>query len=118
MLSIRLRIAILVGIVLYFAFIIRLIHKKTLNLKYALLWFLTGIAMVIVMLFPGIAGGFSYLLGIRLPINAVFIIGGFFCLTIILSLTAIVSKQTERIRDLTQKIALLDKELRELKKDA
>lgn len=117
MLSIRLRIAIMVGLVLYFVFIIRLIHKKTLNLKYALLWFLTGIAMVIVMLFPGIAGWVSGLLGISLPVNAVVFIGGFFCLAIILSLTAIVSKQTMRIRDLAQKISFLEKEIRDLRKD-
>lgn len=113
MLSIQLRLAITIGLIFYFIFIVHLIHKKTLNLKYALLWLLAGTLMFIVVLFPAIAGWVAKCLGIRTIVNAVFVIGGFFCLAIILSLTSIVSKQTERIRDLTQKLALLDKELRE-----
>ena len=94
------------------SFIIRLIQNKTLNLKYTLLWFLTGVAILIVMICPQIANVVAELLGIHLPINAVFFIGGLFCLAIILSLTIIVSKQTERIRYLAQQLALLEKEVR------
>ena len=112
MLAIQLRIVIMIALIAYFAFIIRLIQNKTLNLKYTLLWFLTGVAILIVMICPQIANVVAELLGIHLPINAVFVIGGLFCLAIILSLTIIVSKQTERIRYLAQQLALLEKEVR------
>ena len=117
MLAIQLRVTILIAVILYFTIIVKMINNKTLNLKYTLLWILPGIIMLVVMLFPEIAGKVANLLGISLAINAVLFIGGFFVLVIILSLTAIVSKQTTRIRDLTQKLAILEKDLRDLKEN-
>lgn len=117
MIAIQLRISITIALIIYFTIIVKLINNKTLNLKYTLLWILTGMIMLVVMLFPEVAEEIAHLLGISLASNAVLFIGGFFALVIILSLTAIVSKQTTRIRDLAQKLAIIEKDFRELKEN-
>ena len=55
-------------------------------------------------------------MGIELPINGLFTIGIGFIIMILMSLTAIVSGQKKEIRILIQKMALLEKRIRELEK--
>lgn len=73
--------------------------------------------MLIVAIFPQIFDWLSRLLGIASVVNTVFVLEGLFVLLILLSLTSIVSLQTNRIRKLTQIQALLGRRIRELEED-
>ena len=88
-----------------------------LSLKYTLLWLFSGFAMGILVLFPGLLDAFVKAVGIETPMYGLFVFAIFFILVIAMSLTAIVSKQTERIKDLAQDNAVLEKRVRELEKD-
>ena len=102
MISTTLRIAMLVAVAVYFYLVLRLLKKKSLNLKYTLLWLLSGIIMLILAVFPQILNGFATAVGIYEPTNALFAVI-FFCIIIILmSLTAIVSKLNEKSKRLIQ----------------
>ena len=90
--------------------------KKMLSLKYTLLWLFSGFAMGILVLFPGLLDAFVKAVGIETPMYGLFVFAIFFILVIAMSLTAIVSKQTERIKDLAQDNAVLEKRVRELEK--
>lgn len=114
--SIYLRILLGITVIVYFWCIIYFIKKKMLTLKYILLWLFSGIIMGILVLFPELLTIFVELVGIETPMYGLFLVGIFFSLLISMSLTAIVSKQTERIKNLTQNSAMLEKRIRELEK--
>ena len=52
----------------------------------------------------------SEIVGIAVPINMVFFLGFCFLLLIVFELTQVISKMSEHIKYLAQKIALLEKE--------
>lgn len=97
--------------------ILHFMKKKMLSLKYTLLWLFSGFVMGILVLFPGLLDAFVKAVGIETPMYGLFVFAIFFILVIAMSLTAIVSKQTERIKDLAQDNAVLEKRVRELEKD-
>jgi len=114
--NITLRIFLVFAIFIYLGIIIYLLKKKKLNLKYTLLWLFSALAMLIVTVFPQIINLIANVVGIVAPANLVFVIEGMFVLLILLSLTAIVSHLTNRVYCLTQKLALVEKRVRELEK--
>lgn len=104
------------GLCVYFLVIIYLLKKRVLSLKYTLLWLFTGIVLLVVAIWPEIFDVIIRLMGIELPVNAVFLLTIGFLYMIVMSITAIVSKQTEQIKVLIQSVALLEKQVREMEK--
>ena len=117
MISRTLQIVMLLAVAVYFILLYLLLKKRSLHLKYTLLWIFSGVLMLALAVFPHLLDWFAALIGIYEPTNALFSLI-FFCIIIILmSLTAIVSKQNERIKRLAQAVALLEKRVRELEKE-
>lgn len=114
MLSATLRAAILVAILGYFVILVVLLKQKRLTLRYTLLWLFSGLVMLLLSIFPQLLNGITRLLGIQLQSNALFAMLFFCVLMILVSLTSIISKQNESIKQLTQYTALLEKRIREL----
>lgn len=110
----QLRILLGIAVVLYFLLILHFIKKKMLALKYILIWLFAGVGMALLLLFPKLLTLFVWVVGIESPMNGLFAFGIFFILIISMSLTAIVSKQTERIKNLAQENAMLEKRVREI----
>ena len=118
MLSTRLHILMLAAVCVYFLIVFHLLKKKTLNLKYTLLWLISGIIMLVLAIFPRVLSLFSALIGVYDVTNALFAVV-FFCVIIVLmSLTAIVSKLNEKSKNLIQSVALLEKRVRELEEES
>lgn len=114
MISSTLRVFMLIAIAIYFALLVMLLKKKSLSLKYTILWLFAGLLMLILAIWPGILGWFAAVVGIELPVNALFAIM-FFCMIIILvSMTSIVSKLNAKVTELAQQQAILEKRVREL----
>ena len=111
-----LRVTLGIIIILYFYLVIHFVKRKMLALKYTLLWLFSGMVMGILLLFPQCLEIFVDVVGIETPIYGLFMAGIFFSMLLAMSLTAIVSRQTERIRKLAQYNALLEKRVRELKR--
>ncbi len=107
----------IIGTILYFIVILSFLRKKSMTLKYSLLWILGGIVMLIAAIFPGTMVFVSNLLGIELASNAVFALGLFFLMLILMSMTSIVSIQSEKIKRMTQAMALMEKRIRELEEE-
>ncbi|MBR5337735.1 MAG: DUF2304 domain-containing protein [Lachnospiraceae bacterium] len=115
--STTLRIVLLIGIVLYFAVLVGLLRVRRLQLKYTLLWMLMGIFFLLMVIFPGILEGIRDLLGFQDNMNTLFVIMIGFLILLIMSVTSIVSGQSEKIKELAQENALLEKRIRELEGD-
>lgn len=116
MMTMLFRIILLIGVLLYLTFILVLMRKGRMSLKYSLIWFLSGIILLVCALFPQVIRFFTQLIGVYSEANAVFFIGVCFLILIVLSLTSIASGQSERIRSLVQTQAILEKRVRELEK--
>lgn len=114
MISMKLQILMLLAVAVYFLLLWYLLRKRSLNLKYTLLWIFSGAVMLVMSAFPQILSWLSEKVDIQAPTNALFAIM-FFCVIIILmSLTAIVSKLNNKSKRLIQTIAMLEKRVREL----
>lgn len=112
-----LRIILLIGIVLYYVIIVSLLKKQRLALKYTLLWLAMGICMLILVAFPTSLDFIRRVCGFVDAMNALYVCAFAFVFILLMSLTGIVSKQSDRIRCLIQDNALLEKRLRELENE-
>lgn len=113
----RLQILIIALTFITLGVLIEKIRTKKLLLQYSLSWLSVLLVLLIVALFPKVLDFLSALAGIAIPMNMVFFLGFCFCLLIIFELTQAVSKMSEQIKELTQKIALLEKKITEQERD-
>lgn len=113
--SLKLQVVIAIGAIAAILCIGNLVRIRRLELKYALIWFLVGILLLIFDLFPGLLPVMSQALGITLPINMLTFLGLLFVLMIIFSQTIIISNLTRKCQRLTQEVGLLYKKVDDLK---
>lgn len=102
----------------FMAYVLRLVSKGRLTLKYSLLWLALSVVMLLICLFSKQVGDFTYLLGFKVFSNFVFVAGLCFLLIITLALSSIVSKQASAIKTLTQRLALAEKQIEELRESS
>lgn len=114
--GLKLQIIIAVIVCLGIAYIINLIRKNRLELKYALSWLIVAAIVLVLNCFPNLMVILAEALGIASPVNMMFFVGFLFSLVIILTLTITVSAAQVRVKRLNQKIALLEKRIGELEK--
>lgn len=116
MLPRRLTITLILAVVVFFAVVLWLLKKRRLALKYTLLWFLTGFLLMLLVAFPGLMSRLASIVGIQSRMNALYIFLIAFLIILVLSLTSIASRQTDRIRSLAQAMAVLEEKVRKLEK--
>ena len=111
------RLQIIVGIIIFIGLIgiFYMIHRRKLNLKYALLWIFAGSIVLILDIFPEFLGIIARFLGIELPINMLFFLGFCFLILLVFGLTTKVSKMSDEVKRLTQEIAILKYDIEEWK---
>lgn len=112
----ELQIFLFIGVVCYFIILFYLLKHRRFTLKYSLAWLLSGVVMLVALLFPDLILSLTRFVGIETPVNLVFVLCGMVVLLILLSVTAIITKLNRQIHRLTQTQALLEKRLRELEK--
>ncbi|MDO4197474.1 MAG: DUF2304 domain-containing protein [Erysipelotrichaceae bacterium] len=114
--SISLRIGLLLASLMVFILIIVTVIKKRLNIKYSIVWLLWALLALFMAIYPTSFYFLASVLGIELPVNAVFLvmIGLLYALTFYVY--CMISKHNEEIISLTYEISALKKELEDLKK--
>lgn len=113
----RIQIIIALIIILTLIWIIFMIQKKRIGLKYSLTWIFLLILSLFLDIYPSTLSACSKLLGISLPSNMVFMVGIIFLTVVIFSLTVSVSRLSDKSTKLTQEIALLREEIQQIKKE-
>ena len=103
-------------VICYFIVILYFLKKKALNLKYMLLWLVAGVVMGVLVAVPELLTRIIHIFGIQDNMNGLFIFAIGFVIMILLSLTSIASRQNQKIRTLTQELAILEKRVRDLEK--
>lgn len=111
--NIKIQIIIAIGILVALGIIVNMIRRKKLELRYALVWLAVGTSILILDCFPELIAWLSEKVGIESPVNMLFFFGFCFALVIIFVLTMAMSRMSIRIKELTQAIALYEKETKE-----
>jgi hypothetical protein len=93
--------------------IFELMRSRRLQERYALLWLLTGIVMLVLALWRSALNRIAELVGIAYPPSALFVMGSFFILVVLLHYSTVISKLSEQNIKLAQRIALLEARLGE-----
>lgn len=89
-------------------YVVHLVASDRLLLKYSLLWFFLALLLLVAAIFPEALFSLAFLSGFETPANFIFFLGLFCLMAIALSLSVIVSRQATRIKNLTQRLALLE----------
>lgn len=108
------RLLVAAACVLLLCYVIYLVSRERLLLKYSLLWLLLAIVVSLCAIFPDPVFTLARLCGFTLSSNFIFMLGIFFLMLIGLSLSVIVSKQVTSVKNLTQRLAIVEKELLDL----
>ena len=114
MLPIRLKVSLMAAVLVFFIIVLSMLKRRRLALKYTLLWLLTGVVMLIFVVFPELLQSLAGFIGAQTLMNTLYLLIIGFILVLLMMLTSIVSKQTERIAFLAQANAILEKRVREL----
>ena len=96
---------VLLGLIVY------LIRKRKLREEYALLWLAVGAGVIVLAVWYGLLEWITQLIGAVDPTSTLFIFSLIFLLIISIHFSVVNSKMKDQIRDLTQEIAMLRREV-------
>ncbi len=100
--------------VLFLYATIYFIRKKGLDLYHSIMWFVGAAVLLIVALIPQPVVALAGLIGVETPSNFVFFILIAFLLLTSVSMSAAISRQHNRIKQLVQSLAILENRLEKL----
>jgi hypothetical protein len=100
------------GILLLVVF--ELVRRRRLMERYALLWLLSGIVLLILSTFRGLLEDAARITGIEYPPSALFFIAFAFVLVLLLHFSVAVSRLADQSKVLAQRLALLEKRVRDV----
>ena len=104
----KFQLILIAGIILILLFILNMIRKRKLELKYSLVWLVVMVVLLILACMPEKLHDIANALGIYSPINMIFFLGFVFSLAIIFVLTVTVSRLSARVRRLAQIVAMMN----------
>jgi hypothetical protein len=92
--------------------IFELIRSRRLQERYAMLWLLTGLVILVLGLWRGLLSRIADFVGIAYPPSALFVLAAFFILLLLLHYSTVLSKLSDQNRILAQRLALLETRIR------
>lgn len=117
MMTVKLQVVIALAILVVFAILVNMIRRRSVELKYSLVWMMVLCALFVFACAPKLLIVVSEFLGIYAPVNMIFFLGFCFSLVIIFSLTVALSRLSNSVRTLDQIVALNEKKLLELEQE-
>jgi hypothetical protein len=95
--------------------IIELVRRRKLREEYSWLWLLTGAVILLLTVWFDLLKWITHLVGAVMPSSTIFLCAFVFLILISLHFSVVISRLTDRNRELAQRFALLDLEVRELR---
>ena len=102
------------GSVGFLCFILYLMKKGKLEVKYSIIWLAFSLCMILFACFPYTVLVLKDIAGVIHPVNFIFFTQIIFILLILLSVSAVISGFSKKIKQLAQANAILEKRVREL----
>jgi hypothetical protein len=91
--------------------VIELIRRRRLQERYALLWIVTGLVMLVLAVWRGALYKLADLAGVAYPPSALYMVAGLFVLVVLLHYSTVLSRLSEQNKTLAQRLALLESTL-------
>lgn len=98
-------------------FVLELLRRGILREKYAVLWLVVSVALVVIAVFPGIVGWVAGAVGIVVPANLLFFLTAVVLLLVSVQLSYEVSRVEARTRRLAEEVALLRTDVERLRRE-
>jgi hypothetical protein len=108
--STQIQIILIIGTILSFFSLVFKIKKSKLNIDYASLWIIGSMLLIILAIFPNIIYVISNFVGIKSPINMVFVLAIFTLFFFVFYLLLKISILEEKLKNLIQQISIDRKE--------
>ena len=93
--------------------ILELIRSRRLQERYAVLWLITGVTMLVLAIWRDGLARIADLVGIAYPPSALFVIVSLFILAVLLHYSTVISQLSDQNKILAQRLALLERDLEE-----
>ena len=103
----RVEIIALIGSLGLFIGIFELVRNKHLKEKYSLIWLFTAFVLLLLSVFRGLMDRLANMVGIYYSPSAFFLLAFVFLMVIMVQFSVVISKLSERNRNLAQELALL-----------
>jgi hypothetical protein len=114
--EIRLQIVAITGAAALLLFVLELVRRRALMERYALLWLLCSVVILVLAIWDQLLGTIARQLGILSAPNALFFVAIGFILLLLLHFSAAMSRLTDQAKVLAQRHAMLEERLRELER--
>ncbi|MGD9577915.1 MAG: DUF2304 domain-containing protein [Syntrophorhabdus sp.] len=114
--SFRIKIVTFVICIAMLILIIDLVRRRKLREEYSQLWFATWLGILILMVWFDLLKWISHFIGAVSNVSTLFLFAFIFLVMISLHFSVVISKLTNRIKDLSQQHALLQNELESMKR--
>lgn len=111
--TLRLQILLMVCMIFAMIYIVNLVRKKRMDFRYALGWLFIMLCISILTIWPVLLVKLSSLLGIASPTNMLFFFGFSFAVMVIFSLSMTISHLSDKVKKLSQEIAIIRKDMYE-----
>jgi hypothetical protein len=97
-----------------FLMILDLVRRRKMDERSSCLWLLTGLGILVLAVWYDLLLSISTLIGITLPTSTVFFFGVMFLMAVSLQQATKISKLADQVKNLTQKIAIMDSYIEDL----
>ncbi len=90
-------------------YILKRIRQSKLQIEYAIFWILFSGVLIVFSLFPWLVSLFTRMIGMQLPVNFIFLLFIFVLMIKLFFMTIELSTLENKVKDLTQELALEEK---------
>jgi hypothetical protein len=108
----RIRLVAILGSALLFIVVLEMVRRRRLMERYALLWLLSAVVLLVLGLWRNALFHLSRAIGVIYPPNALFFVAFGFVLLLLLHFSSAVSRLSDQTKVLAQRLALLEERLR------
>jgi hypothetical protein len=102
---------------LLFGIVFELVRRRRLMERYALIWLLSSVVLLLLAIWTGLLERLANLFGFAVPSNALFVVGFAFVLALLLNFSLAISRLSDETKILAQQVARLDHEARQAQRE-
>lgn len=108
--STRLQVILLIVLILAIGFIVSEISKKKIDFKFGIVWIVISLVLILFTIWNGLLIWLTHLVGIVTPINFLYLLAILLLVWIVYSMSKTIALLQEKIKRLSQELAILRKD--------
>lgn len=108
--STRLQVILLIVLILAIGFIVSEISKKKIDFKFGIVWIAISLVLILFTIWNGLLIWLTHLVGIVTPINFLYLLAILLLVWIVYSMSKTIALLQEKIKRLSQELAILRKD--------